>query len=73
MLRHIQRGSHLILWSVVEVIEEDAAQASPLVAVLAQEVVVRPLLKLGVVSRVVVVTHALHLSPALLSTPLRAP
>jgi hypothetical protein len=54
------RNAYLVLWSVIEVIKENATQASSLVAVLAQEVVVRPLLELWVVCRVVIVTHALH-------------
>jgi len=53
-------GVYLVLGPVIEVIEEDASQAAALVAVLAQEVVVRPLLELGVVGRVMVVADTLQ-------------
>lgn len=51
---------YLVLGPVVEVIKEDASQAAALVAVLTQEVVVRPLLELGVVGRVMVVADTLQ-------------
>lgn len=54
------KNAYLVLWSVIEVIKENATQASSLVAVLAQEVVICPLLELWVVCRVVIITHALH-------------
>ena len=56
-----QQQAYLILWSVIEVIEEDAAQAAPLIPVLAIEVLVRPLLEARVVCWVMLVAYGLQI------------
>jgi hypothetical protein len=50
-------GQDLIGLAVVQVVKKDAAQAARLAAVLDQEVLVAPLLELGVEGGVVAVTH----------------
>lgn len=56
----LRKGKNGVCVFVIEIIEEDATTSSPLIPVLDQEVVITPLLELGEVFRIMLVTHSLQ-------------
>ena len=65
----IRLAADLILRPVIQVIKEDAAEAAPLIAVLAEEILVCPRLEPRIVCGIMIVTHPLHHSTGCVSAP----
>ena len=59
LLAVLREGKNGVSIFVVQVVKEDSAAPSALIAVLDQEVVITPLLELGEVLWIILVTHSL--------------